>query len=176
LPGHSPAPHVRRPRLKYESPATGLDRNELGAILVSAGLGAAAEHALISLLALNGLRASEATGAEIQALGVERRHRTLTITRKDGKVVTIPLAPAVIQLNRHQCWPLRGDRVRPGSQDGGASGDAFGGAGRVVPGAEGAGPEFLPGSGRRRTRLEPGTLVVAAVKATNVSVELPQTR
>jgi integrase/recombinase XerD len=43
-----------------------------------------AEHALISLLALNGLRVSEATGADIEALGVERGHRTL---------VTVPLAP-----------------------------------------------------------------------------------
>jgi integrase/recombinase XerD len=90
---HSPAAHVRRPRLDYESHATGLDRNELGAILVAAGLGAATEHALISLLALNGLRVSEATGASIEALGTERGHRTLTITRKGGKVVTIPLAP-----------------------------------------------------------------------------------
>jgi site-specific recombinase XerD len=90
---HSPAAHVRRPRLDYESHATGLDRNELGAILVAAGLGDAAEHALISLLALNGLRVSEATGASIGALGTERGHRTLTITRKGGKVVTIPLAP-----------------------------------------------------------------------------------
>jgi site-specific recombinase XerD len=53
---HSPAAHVRRPRLDYESHATGLDRNELGALLVAAGLGPPAEHALISLLALNGLR------------------------------------------------------------------------------------------------------------------------
>ena len=51
------------------------------------------EHALISLLALNGLRVSEATGADIEHLGLERGHRTLTITRKGGKVVTIPLAP-----------------------------------------------------------------------------------
>ena len=35
--GHSPAAHVRRPRLDYESHATGLDRNELGAMLVAAG-------------------------------------------------------------------------------------------------------------------------------------------
>jgi integrase len=48
---------------------------------------------LISLLALNGLRASEATGADIEHLGLERGHRTLVITRKGGKVVTIPLAP-----------------------------------------------------------------------------------
>ncbi len=36
---HSPAAHVRRPRLDYESHATGLDRNEMGALLVAAGLG-----------------------------------------------------------------------------------------------------------------------------------------
>jgi integrase len=70
-----------------------LDRNELGALLVAAGLGPAGEHALISLLALNGLRVSEATGPSIEALGVERGHRTLVVTRKGGKVVTIPLAP-----------------------------------------------------------------------------------
>jgi site-specific recombinase XerD len=34
---HSPAAHVRRPRLDYESHATGLDRNELGGLLVGAG-------------------------------------------------------------------------------------------------------------------------------------------
>jgi integrase/recombinase XerD len=87
---HSPAAHVRRPRLDYESHATGLDRNELGALLVAAGLGLPAEHALISLLALNGLRVSD---ADIEALGIERGHRTLVVTRKGGKVVTIPLAP-----------------------------------------------------------------------------------
>ena len=90
---HFPAAHVRRPRLDYESHATALDRNELGALLVAAGLGSPAEHALISLLALNGLRVSEATGTDIKHLGLERGHRTLTITRKGGKVVTIPLAP-----------------------------------------------------------------------------------
>ena len=91
---HSPAVHVRRPRIDYESHATGLDRNEVGALLVAAGLGAPCEHALVSLLALNGLRVSEATGADIDRLGLERGHRTLTILRKGGKIVTIPLAPA----------------------------------------------------------------------------------
>ena len=62
-------------------------------MLIAAGLGPALEHALISLLALNGLRVSEATGADVEHLGLERGHRTLTITRKGGKVVTIPLAP-----------------------------------------------------------------------------------
>jgi site-specific recombinase XerD len=36
---HSPAVHVRRPRIDYESHATGLDRNEAGALLVAAGFG-----------------------------------------------------------------------------------------------------------------------------------------
>ena len=90
---HSPAAHVRRPRLDYESHVVGLDRNEVGALLVTAGLGTAPEHALISLLAINGLRISEAFGADIDDLGLERGHRTLTVLRKGGKLVTIPLAP-----------------------------------------------------------------------------------
>ena len=62
-------------------------------MLVAAGLGESHDHALISLLALNGLRVSEATGANVEALGLERGHRTLTILRKGGKTVIIPLAP-----------------------------------------------------------------------------------
>ena len=63
---HSPAAHVRRPRVDYESHAVALDRNELGALLVAAGLGPPFEHALISL-----------AGAE-RAAGLRghwRRHR-----------------------------------------------------------------------------------------------------
>jgi site-specific recombinase XerD len=89
----SPAVHVRRPRLDYESHATGLDRNEVGALLVAAGLSNVRDHALLLLLTLNGLRVSEATGADVDKLGLERGHRTLTILRKGGKVVLIPLAP-----------------------------------------------------------------------------------
>lgn len=94
---HSPAAHVRLPRLDYESRAVGLDRSEIGALLVAAGLGAASEHALISLLAINGLRVSEAIGAGIEALGIGRGHRTLTIARRGGKIVTIPLAPRTVR-------------------------------------------------------------------------------
>jgi integrase len=89
----SPAAHVRRPRIDYESHATGLDRNEVGALLVAAGLASARDHALISLLAINGLRVSEALAANIEALGIERGHRTLTVARKGGKIVVVPLAP-----------------------------------------------------------------------------------
>ena len=90
---HSPAVHVRRPRLTYESNAIGLDRNELGALLVAAAIAGPKEHALCSLLALNGLRVSEAIGALIENLAIERGHRTLLVHRKGGKTVRIPLAP-----------------------------------------------------------------------------------
>ncbi len=82
---HSPAAHVRRPRLDYESHALALDRNELGALLVAAGLGPPPEHALISLLALNGLRVSEATGADIEHLGLERGHADDHPQRRQGR-------------------------------------------------------------------------------------------
>jgi integrase/recombinase XerD len=62
-------------------------------MLVAAGLSNARDHALISVLALNGLRVSEAIGADIDDLGLERGHRTLTILRKGDRIVTVPLAP-----------------------------------------------------------------------------------
>lgn len=47
----------------------------------------------MTLLALNGLRISEALNADIDDLSTERGHRTLAIVRKGGKHVTIPIAP-----------------------------------------------------------------------------------
>ena len=82
------------PRLDYESHAVGLDRNEIGALLVAAGLGAAAEHAFISLLALNGLRVSEAIGGDIEALGLEPRPPDADgDAQKEARLMTVPLAP-----------------------------------------------------------------------------------
>jgi site-specific recombinase XerD len=84
----NPALNVRRPKVDYESRTLGLDRNELGAFLVQAGLGSARDHALASLLALNGLRISEALGADVEDLDFDRGHRTLRIVRKGGKTRT----------------------------------------------------------------------------------------
>ena len=89
----NPAANVRRPKVDYESRTLGLDRNELGGLLVQAGLGSARDAALITLLAMNGLRISEALGADITDLDTDRGHRTMRILRKGGKHVTIPLAP-----------------------------------------------------------------------------------
>jgi site-specific recombinase XerC len=43
-------------------------------MLLAAGFASARDRALISLLALNGLRVSEATGGDIEALGPGRHH------------------------------------------------------------------------------------------------------
>jgi integrase len=61
--------------------------------VVAAGLSGARDHALVSLLALNGLRVSEAIDTDVECLGLERGHRTLTIRRKGGRIVIVPLAP-----------------------------------------------------------------------------------
>jgi integrase len=50
----------------------------------------------MTLLALNGLRISEALNADIDDLSSERGHRTLAIVRKGGKHVTIPIAPRTV--------------------------------------------------------------------------------
>jgi site-specific recombinase XerD len=121
LPGHSPAAHVRRPRLDDESRATGPDRNELGAQLVAAGPGRPAEHALISLPALSGLRVCEAADASIEGLGAGRGHRTLVVTGQGGTVVTVPLAPPTaraidLATGEHSEGPifLAANGLRPG--------------------------------------------------------------
>jgi site-specific recombinase XerD len=89
----NPAVNVRRPRLRQESTMSGLDRNELGAFLVQAGLSGVRDHALACLLALNGLRVSEVLDADVDDLGLERGHHTLRVNRKGGKTVIVPLAP-----------------------------------------------------------------------------------
>ena len=81
-----------RPKVDYELRTLGRDRNEVGALLVRPALESARDHALGSLLALNGLRISEAF-ADIDDLDFERGHRTRKILRKGGKHAVIPLAP-----------------------------------------------------------------------------------
>jgi integrase len=170
---HSPAVHVRRPRLDYESHAIALDRNEMGALLVAAGLGPVAEHALISLLALNGLRVSEATGAEIEALGVERGHRILVITRKGGKGSPSPWRRVP---RARSTWPsASGARVRSSSvlMAGGWTGTAPGGlsaglpavpgspspSGRTPCGTRSSPPRWTRGSRCVTSRKPPPTLI-----------------
>ncbi len=90
---NSPAAHVRRPRVSPESTRLGLDRNELGAFLVQAGLSGGNDHVLACLLGLNALRVSEACGADLEDLALANGHRTLRIVGKGNRPALIPLAP-----------------------------------------------------------------------------------
>ena len=89
----NPVAAVRRPKVGSDTQSTGLDRDELASLIGGARNDGLRSHALVLLLALNGLRISEALGADATDLDVERGHRVLRITRKGGKKATIPLAP-----------------------------------------------------------------------------------
>jgi integrase/recombinase XerD len=92
---HSPAEYVRRPRIDTESTTLGLDRMELGAFIAQGAAGGPVDHALACLLGLLGLRVSEACSINIEALGTERGHRTVTVLGKGSKLAVIPLPPRV---------------------------------------------------------------------------------
>jgi site-specific recombinase XerD len=91
--GRNPVTAVRRPKVGSDTQSTGLDRNELASLIAAARNDGLRTHALVLLLAMNGLRISEALEAEASDLDTERGHRVLRITRKGGKKSTIPLAP-----------------------------------------------------------------------------------
>ncbi len=89
----NPVAAVRRPKVGTDTVSTGLDRDELGALVHAAEADSPRSLALVLLLGLNGLRISEALGTDVSDLDTERGHRVLRIKRKGGKGSTIPLAP-----------------------------------------------------------------------------------
>ncbi len=93
LVARNPVEYVKRPKVGTETTSTGLDRDELHALLEAAATDGPRTHALVLLLALNGLRVSEALSARVEDLTTERGHHVLRITRKGGKRQTVPLAP-----------------------------------------------------------------------------------
>jgi integrase/recombinase XerD len=93
---HSPADYVRRPTVPTESPTLGLGHLQFEALITAARLSTNPnDFALIALLGLLGLRIFEACGASIGDLGEEHGHRVLQVHGKGGKVVLVPLPPAV---------------------------------------------------------------------------------
>jgi integrase/recombinase XerD len=93
---HSPADYVRRPPVPAESPTLGLGHLQFEALITTARLSTNPnDFALVALLGLLGLRIFEACGASIPDLGEEHGHRVLRVRGKGGKVVLIPLPPAV---------------------------------------------------------------------------------
>lgn len=92
--GRSPVAHVRRPRLGQDSPTLGLDRDEARRLLTGARAHSTRAHALVTLLLHDGLRISEALGADVDNLGSVHGHRVLHVLRKGGSRRAVALNPA----------------------------------------------------------------------------------
>ena len=93
---HSPADYVRRPTVPAESPTLGLGHLQFEALITTARKSSNPyDFALVTLLGLLGLRIFEACGSNIADLGEEHGHRVLRVRGKGGKVVLVPLPPAV---------------------------------------------------------------------------------
>jgi integrase len=91
-----------RPKVAHDSQATGLIRAELRALLAAAAADGARAHALLTLLALNGLRIDEALSRDVEHLDTERGHRVLRLRRKGGTRATAVLsAPTVHALETY---------------------------------------------------------------------------
>jgi integrase len=86
----NPAQYVRRPHV-HPAAQRGVDRGELAAFLFTAERTSPMHAALAVLLGLNGLRVSEACGANVENLGFERGHRTLQIVGKGNQPAGVPL-------------------------------------------------------------------------------------
>ena len=117
---HSPAEYVRRPKIDTESATLGLDRMELGAFIARGSAGSVVDQTLASLLGPLGLRISEALHIDIEHLGIQRGHRTVTVLGKGSKLAVIPLPPRVaravdLTAGERTCGPLllgrNGDRL-----------------------------------------------------------------
>ncbi len=91
----SPVTFVRRPRCAEESPTEYLDKDEALRFLAVAA--DPRDRTLACLLLLNGLRVTEACGADAEGLATERGHRVLTIHGKGGRRDRVPLAPATVE-------------------------------------------------------------------------------
>jgi integrase/recombinase XerD len=93
---HSPADYVRRPAVPAESPTLGLSHLQFEAMISTARTSPNPnDFALVAMLGLLGLRIFEATAVNIGDLGEEHGHRVLRVCGKGGKIVLVPLPPAV---------------------------------------------------------------------------------
>jgi integrase/recombinase XerD len=92
------------------SPTLGFGKDEAVALLRAAEAAGPHRFALVTLLLLVGLRASEACALNIEDVGEQRGHRTITVTRKGGARHTLPLAPPPLTPSTKPLETARTDR------------------------------------------------------------------
>lgn len=97
-----PTVFLRMPRVLYDEARTlGLDRTQLVTLLTTARMHSPMAEALVALMAMLGLRASEACNVKIEHFeDVERGHRVLRLTGKGDKPATIPVPIPVMRILR----------------------------------------------------------------------------
>ncbi|MHB1615383.1 MAG: tyrosine-type recombinase/integrase [Actinomycetes bacterium] len=123
--GRSPAAAVKPRRVPDVPRSTGLDRAELTVFLEVAAARNPGHYALMCLLGLNGLRASEPCSAEADGLATIRGHRVLYVIRKGfTDSVPVPLAPRTA--GAIDAWlTVRPRRIPPGRDWDASSGPLF---------------------------------------------------
>lgn len=94
---YSPVEQVKRPKASRETSSIGLSVAELSDLITAAATDSAQSAALVTLLAYNGLRITEALGADVSDYSYQRGHRVLRITRKGGSTSTEPLAAPTVR-------------------------------------------------------------------------------
>ena len=98
----NPAAHVKRPKVDRRTSMTpGLTKEQAVALLTAADRARGPQRlrwsALIATLLYSAARISEATGADIEDLGMSEGHRVLWVTRKGGERAALVLAPPVTE-------------------------------------------------------------------------------
>jgi integrase/recombinase XerD len=94
----NPARRVRRPRPPADSPTVSLDREELIRLIAASEASGARDHLLVLLLAVNGLRVSEACALDVENVAGANGHRVIRIAGKGGTEHRAPLPPQTLDV------------------------------------------------------------------------------
>jgi integrase/recombinase XerD len=87
----NPATRIRR-AVPQDSQTLGLEISEIRTLLRAAEASGPRDAALVALLYLNGLRVSEACGADVEGLGLSDGTPTLAVLRKGGATQAVALS------------------------------------------------------------------------------------
>lgn len=97
---HDPAAMLRRPTIHYDAARLGgLSTHDLEKLILAADRRSPMHVALVVLMGVQALRASEAARVRVEDFaGYERGHRVLKVVGKGSKPATMPLPPLVARI------------------------------------------------------------------------------